>query len=149
MGVKLCSHQSQQVLLSAELHKLSLAMSSSCSANLTVQQVLVQASSRSSVAAPTSATSSSSSQMVPILQVPMSDLQAFNIQSYSRFSAAEQQQQQQQQQSSRSGQQQQQYAGDGGEDTEAASPKPSSLGRIYHESPLSTYISHIQVCVSA
>ena len=101
--------------------------------------------------ATTFSSNNNSQMMIPILQVPMSDLQAYNIQSYSRFSAAEQQQQQQQQ-GSRSGRQPQHTAGGGGPggfdvDTEAAaSPKPSSLGRIYHESPLSTYISHIQVC---
>jgi hypothetical protein len=134
VGVKLTGpQQPEQVLVSAELHQLSLQMPSSFKASLVVQQVLVQARNADGDG------SSSGSSMVPVLQVPASDMQAYAIQSCTRFGSAGQQQQQQQGQ--------QQAGGLGGSHAEAAatSPRPSSVGRIYHESPLSSYISHIQV----
>jgi len=141
VGVKLVSQSSEQVLLSAELHRLSLQMPSTCSASLTVQQILVLASSTNSGSS--SSDTSGSRVMQPVLQVPAADLQPQIIQSHTRFAPAD------------GGQQQQQFpqppsaqaaAGQGDGRTDAAtSPKPSSLGRIYHESPLSSYISHIQV----
>jgi hypothetical protein len=67
----------------------------------------------------------------------MTDQQALLIQSYTRFGAPEQ---------TKQDPAAKQFAGTGFE--AAKSPKPSTLGRIYHESPLSSYISHVQVgCV--
>lgn len=130
VGVRLTGQQSEQVLVSAELHRLALAMPSRLYASLVVQQVSVQAASSSSSAG------SSGSSMVPILQVPSSDLEAHTTQSYTRFGACSASEEQAQQMLSGSAH------GDAGA---ATSPKPSVLGRIYSESPLSSYISHIQV----
>lgn len=135
LGVKLTGQQPEQVLVSAELHRLSLQMPSTSHTSLTVQQVLVQASSSSRG----SSSSSRDAGMVPILQVPMTDQQASLIQSYTRFGAPEQTQQDPAAKP---------FAAPGAGFEAATSPKPSTLGRIYHESPLSSYISHVQVgCV--
>lgn len=140
LGVKLISQSSEQVLLSAELHRLSLQMPSTCSASLTVQQILVLASNTNSGSSDPD--TSGSRAMQPVLQVPAADLQPEIIQSHTRFGPADRQQQQQPPQPPSA----QAAAGQGdGELDAATSPKPSSLGRIYHESPLSSYISHIQV----
>jgi hypothetical protein len=133
VGVRLTGQQPEQVLVSAELHRLALVMPNRLYASLTVQQVSVQASSSSDNAG---SSSSSGSSMVPILQVPSSDLEAHTIQSYTRFGAC----------SAGQEQAQQMFCGSAHGDAGAAtSPKPSVLGRIYTESPLSSYISHIQV----
>lgn len=135
LGVKLTGQQPEQVLVSAELHRLSLQMPSTSHTSLTVQQVLVQASSSSRGASG----SSRDAGMVPILQVPMTDQQASII--HTRFGAPEQTQRDPAAKP---------FAVSGAGFEAATSPKPSTLGRIYHESPLSSYISHVQVgCVAS
>lgn len=142
LGVKLTGQQPEQVLLSAELHRLALQMPSSLHSSLTVQQVLIQASSRRNG----SSGSSSGGGVVPILQVPMTDQQgALLIQSYTRFGSPEQQTQQGPATRSGAAASGRPAAASDAEFEAATSPKPSTLGRIYHESPLSSYISHVQV----
>ena len=127
--------------MSAELHRLALQMPSTHHASITVKQVLVQASSSSGSSSKGDG-SSSGTKMVPILQIPATDMQAHVPQSYTRFGSPKQPQQAPPVQPFAAGAPE---ASDGDAGA-AASPKPSTLGRIYHESPLSSYISHIQVC---
>jgi hypothetical protein len=147
LGVKLTGQQPEQVMLSAELHRLALQMPSSFHASLTVQQVLIQASSRRNGSNDSS--SSSGAGVLPILQVPMTDQQGAALnQSYTRFGLPEQQKQQgaRKRPAAASAAASAAAAAAVGVDfAAAASPKPSTLGRIYHESPLSSYISHVQV----
>lgn len=147
LGVKLTGQQPDQVMLSAELHRLALQMPSTIYASLTVQQVLVQAGRHPGSSACSNG-SSSAAGILPILQIPMTDQQGRElIQTYTRFGDPEQGQRGNTNNPAVSASRPADASDVGFE--AATSPKPSTLGRIYHESPLSSYISHIQVNIAA